>query len=249
MPHTMSQPTTVLIITEGQDEHARAVRDELITRGAVVWTWDVSGFPRSTPFSIHFDPASPKPVHGTLTTAQGELLLDTVTAVWMRRNMLGLFAPRERPDDVGVFVGFELDAAFRGISDALRQAKWVNPPDALYAIEPEIAQKNAAQKAGFQLTADASAANLKVVVVDSRVFSFESQASGEYQVAQLPDNIRAACISLVQTSGLVLASIELGRNTDGEYVFLGLKANPDWLAIEQSTGAAITASVADSLQS
>ncbi len=236
MPDPSPQRSTVLIITDTIDEHAHAVRDELIKHDAAVWIWDVGGFPRTTPFSIHFDPAAGAPVRGTLSINEGELSLDTVTAVWMRRSMLGLFAPREQPDDVGVFVGFELEAAFRGIADTLRNARWVNPVDALYAIEPEVAQKHAAQAAGLKLAVgEPEVANVAIVVVGTQVFDFEYE---------LPVEVRAACLRLVHAAGLLLASIELMRSASDRYSFVQMKANPDWLQLEQATGEAITAAIA-----
>jgi glutathione synthase/RimK-type ligase-like ATP-grasp enzyme len=141
--------SAVLIISAESDGHGDAVALGLAKRKVPVWHWNLERFPRTCPLSIHLDPNTDELVRGIVGTLDCDLPLEGVKSVWLRRNMSGLFAPRDRPDDIAVFVSLELEAAFRSLADVLRCAFWVNPPHALYAMESGITQLQAAVAAGL----------------------------------------------------------------------------------------------------
>ena len=148
-PGAAGERAGVLIISAGPDEQGEAVALELTRRKVPVWRWNLQAFPRRSPLSIHLDPHAASGVGGVLRTADGDLSLDLVKSVWLRRTMSALFALEDQPDDIAIFVRLELEAAFRGLVDVLRRAFWVNPPLALYAMESGIMQLQAAMAAGL----------------------------------------------------------------------------------------------------
>jgi hypothetical protein len=148
-PGAAGERAGVLIISAGTDDQGEAVKLELTRRRLPVWRWDLPAFPRRSPLSIHLDPQAVNVVGGVLRTADGDLSLDVVKSVWLRRTLSGLIDFEDRPDDIAIFVRLELEAAFRGLADVLRRAFWVNPPRALYAMESGIMQLQAAVAAGL----------------------------------------------------------------------------------------------------
>ena len=148
-PSAAGGTTGVLIISEGTDDHDEAVALELTRRKVPVWRWNLKAFPRSSPLSIHLDPHTDDLIRGVLRTADGDLSLEAVKSVWLRRTMSGLFDLQDRSDDITIFVRLELEAAIRGVADVLRRAFWVNPLLAVDAMEPWIMQLQAARAAGL----------------------------------------------------------------------------------------------------
>ena len=68
-----------------------------------------------------------------------------------------------------------------------------------------------------------------------------------YKTHTLPQALETACLKLMQYYGLSFAAIDLIRRPDGEYVFLEINANAQYLWVQDLTGMPISASVADAL--
>jgi hypothetical protein len=147
----MSRGSIVLIVSNGDDDHCGAVELELARRQMPVRRWDLATFPRASRFAIHLDHGKPDRVRGFLADAAGTLPLEQIGCVWLRVEMLDLFAPQGPVDDIEEFRRLELAAAFRNVTGVLRPAAWVNPPDAVRAMEPPIAQLNDAREAGLSV--------------------------------------------------------------------------------------------------
>jgi glutathione synthase/RimK-type ligase-like ATP-grasp enzyme len=104
---------------------------------------------------------------------------------------------------------------------------------------------------------------LRVTVVGERVFAAEigSQATHHtrhdwrrYDMAHtphtphaLPEPVARAAVALVRALGLVYGAIDLVLTPDGDYVFLEINPNGQYLWIEHLTGLPITAAIADHL--
>ena len=71
--------------------------------------------------------------------------------------------------------------------------------------------------------------------------------STPHTVHQLPPAIERACITLVRSLGLVYGAIDFVLTPDGEYVFLEINPNGQYLWIEHLTGLPITAAIVDHL--
>ncbi|MGH8887850.1 MAG: hypothetical protein ACRDYX_22320 [Egibacteraceae bacterium] len=68
-----------------------------------------------------------------------------------------------------------------------------------------------------------------------------------YEVHALPDHIRSQCLALTMRLGLRFAAIDMILTPDNRYVFVELNANGQWAWIENHTGLALTAALADLL--
>lgn len=68
-----------------------------------------------------------------------------------------------------------------------------------------------------------------------------------YGVHALPDSIRSRCLALTKQLGLRFAAIDMILTPDNRYVFVELNANGQWAWIEDHTGLALTAALADLL--
>lgn len=104
---------------------------------------------------------------------------------------------------------------------------------------------------------------VRVTVVGKKVFAAEihSQVNSRtkddwrrydlentpHKVHQLPKEIEDACIRLVVHYGLAFGAIDLIVTPEGQYVFLEINPNGQWLWIERLTGLPITKEIADLL--
>jgi glutathione synthase/RimK-type ligase-like ATP-grasp enzyme len=107
---------------------------------------------------------------------------------------------------------------------------------------------------------------LRVTVIGEKVFTaaIQSQKSDitridwrkginkfvlEYSVYNLPENIEQLCISLVRSMNLKFGAIDIIKTHAGEYIFLEINPNGQWLWIELATGMPIGDSLVDLLLS
>lgn len=103
---------------------------------------------------------------------------------------------------------------------------------------------------------------IRVVVIGTRVFAaaVNSQAVPEarhdvraatrkavYEPYDLPPGIGAALLEVVRGFGLRFCSADLVLTPDGEYVFLDLNPNGQWLWLEIEAGLPLSAAMADLL--
>lgn len=104
---------------------------------------------------------------------------------------------------------------------------------------------------------------LRITVVGTQVFScaIYSQNSTRtredwrrydltntpHQVYQLPPDIEARCVSLVRELGLVFGCIDMIVTPSGEYIFLEINPNGQWLWIEHLTKMPISQAIEDLL--
>ncbi len=80
--------------------------------------------------------------------------------------------------------------------------------------------------------------------VDFRRYDFENVA---YEHVDLPEDTAKRISSLIQSYGLEYAAVDLIRTPDGEYVFLEVNPNGQYLWTEEQSGAPITEAFADLL--
>jgi glutathione synthase/RimK-type ligase-like ATP-grasp enzyme len=103
---------------------------------------------------------------------------------------------------------------------------------------------------------------LRVTVVGNDVFSasVDSQSDEtteqdwrrkklQFKTAELPTQIQNLCLKLVKNLGLHFGAIDLIRTPEGEYVFLEINPNGQWVWIENQTGLNISDSVIEFLNS
>jgi len=109
----------------------------------------------------------------------------------------------------------------------------------------------------------AKRSELRVTIVGERVFAVEidSQASNHtrhdwrrydqmharYRAHQLPEKVEARCRELVHRLGLSFAALDLILTPAGEYVFVELNPNGQYLWLEHATGIPISSAVCDLL--
>jgi hypothetical protein len=94
--------------------------------------------------------------------------------------------------------------------------------------------------------------DLRITVVGENVFaadihSPQTSYRTRYGVHDLPDDVGRLCRLMIRRMRLVFGVIEMIVTPAGEYVFLGINANGQYLWIEEETGLPITPSVADLL--
>jgi len=70
-----------------------------------------------------------------------------------------------------------------------------------------------------------------------------------YEVFDLPERVRAGLHRLVRSFGLNFASIDMVVTPEGEFVFLDLNPNGQWLWLEEELGLPLVAGMADLLTS
>ncbi len=101
---------------------------------------------------------------------------------------------------------------------------------------------------------------LRCVVIGERIFAakIHSQASEktridwragepEHEVFVLPEHVQASIRRLMDSFGLNFASLDMIVTPDGEFVFLELNPNGQWLWLELELGLPLVASMADLL--
>jgi len=69
----------------------------------------------------------------------------------------------------------------------------------------------------------------------------------EYEVFDLPEHIQAGLHRLVRSFGINFASIDMIVTPAGEFVFLDLNPNGQWLWLEEELGLPLVAGMADLL--
>jgi ATP-grasp ribosomal peptide maturase len=102
--------------------------------------------------------------------------------------------------------------------------------------------------------------DLRITVVDDRVFSVAIRNSDAdevdwrrqfenltYSVHDLPVQVRARCIDLIRSLGLMFGAIDVIYSAQDEYVFLEVNANGQWHWLEVETGVPISEAMADCL--
>ena len=80
---------------------------------------------------------------------------------------------------------------------------------------------------------------------DWRRYDFENTP---YLPHSLPSSIESACRQLLDGFGLAFGAIDMILTPEGEYVFLELNANGQWLWIEELTGLPLVSAMADLLE-
>lgn len=123
-----------------------------------------------------------------------------------------------------------------------------HPLDAV-ALAPNIFQPYIPKKA-----------ELRCVVIGKKIFSarIDSQASektrkdwrgGEYQLEpfSLPERVEASILRLMDSFGINFASLDMILTPEGEFVFLELNPNGQWLWLELKLGLPLVANMADLL--
>jgi len=101
---------------------------------------------------------------------------------------------------------------------------------------------------------------LRCVVIGDRIFSakLDSQANEnsridwrggdpEHEVFELPDTVQASLHRVMDRFGLNFASLDMIVTPEGEFVFLELNPNGQWLWLELELGLPIVAAMADLL--
>ncbi len=104
-------------------------------------------------------------------------------------------------------------------------------------------------------------ADIRVTVVGERLFATEITATpggydldyrmdlagASFRPTELPREIGAGILALMQRLGLLYGAIDLRRTADGEYVFLEINPAGEWRFAEERSGQPITEAVADFL--
>jgi hypothetical protein len=127
----------ILIVSNQEDTHARAVMEHLQTQDAPFLLFDTATYPRQSKLSIEQQPGSPTGLGLTIDGIHHDL--STVNAVWWRRPQpFELDKAITLPDDQAFAYG-ECHAAINGLWRCL-QASWLNDPE-----KDEIASRKAYQ--------------------------------------------------------------------------------------------------------
>ncbi len=147
--HPTGRCDQVLMFTVRTDDHADEVMIELMSRGVPVRRVNLDGFPDTLRLAVEFD--GERQPRAILASPSGEILLDEVRTVWMRRPIINLFHSGALPDASAVFARGEAETAFHGLSSLLGHAFWVNRPAALWAAESKVRQLRIAASAGLTI--------------------------------------------------------------------------------------------------
>lgn len=83
--------------------------------------------------------------------------------------------------------------------------------------------------------------------VDFRRMSFAEGEVPKHQVHKLPPNVSQQILDLMERLGLVFGCLDLIQSPDGEYVFLEVNPNGQWLWVQSMTGLPITQALASQL--
>lgn len=104
---------------------------------------------------------------------------------------------------------------------------------------------------------------LRVTIIGRRVFAAEIHSQNStlsqddwrrydfqntpYYSCKLPSKVENSCSRLLDHYGLAFGAIDMIRRPDGEYVFLELNANGQWLWIQRLTGMPLIETISDML--
>jgi Glutathione synthase/Ribosomal protein S6 modification enzyme (glutaminyl transferase) len=104
------------------------------------------------------------------------------------------------------------------------------------------------------------AAELRCVVIGKNIFSarINSQANADtrqdWRAADcqlepftLPERVEASLLRLMESFGINFASLDMILTPEGEFVFLELNPNGQWLWLEHEVGLPLVANIADLL--
>jgi glutathione synthase/RimK-type ligase-like ATP-grasp enzyme len=83
--------------------------------------------------------------------------------------------------------------------------------------------------------------------MDWRAAAVEEEGDVDHEVFELPERIEVALHRLVRSFDINFASIDIIVTPDGEFVFLDLNPNGQWLWLEEELGLPLVASMADLL--
>jgi glutathione synthase/RimK-type ligase-like ATP-grasp enzyme len=139
----------VLIFTIRSDDHADAVMLELMSRGIAVRRVNLDGFPDALGLTVEFSGA-PQP-RAMLRSPSGEILLDEIRTVWMRRPIIHLLPSGAAHDASVTLARSEAETAWRGLMSLLGNAVWVNPLASLWAAESKVRQLRVAASEGLTI--------------------------------------------------------------------------------------------------
>lgn len=141
----MSDPGTMLVLTEPFDPTADLVIEKLNTRGLSVFRADAADFPHTLDLEARICGES---WVGSLRTAHRQVALEEICAVWYRRpsrfQFPGLSEPERR------FAAAQARAGFGGVLASL-PCRWVNHPHAIGRAEYKASQLPAAAACGLNV--------------------------------------------------------------------------------------------------
>jgi ATP-grasp ribosomal peptide maturase len=139
---------TVLMLAERGDGEAVYVSDALATRGVRVAWFDTAWFPSQANLSARLEDDG---WHGEITTPDGTVRLEDVTAVYYRQSQPFAF-PETLSDPERRFATVEARFGFGGLFMSL-PARWVSHPARLADAEYRPLQMATAARCGFNLPA------------------------------------------------------------------------------------------------
>jgi glutathione synthase/RimK-type ligase-like ATP-grasp enzyme len=136
------------------------------------------------------------------------------------------------------------------------------PPESVYTSivgEDELANVDAVRNTAclFQEYIPRET-ELRLTIIGDEVFPVEIDSPDEtvdwrrvddlvYTIHRLPDHIRQSCRRLMGRLGLHFAAMDMIVTPQGDYVFLELNPNGQWLWLERETGLPMTQAMADLL--
>lgn len=139
---------TVLMLAERDDGEAVYVSDALLARGARVVWFDTAWFPSHASVSARLGWDG---WYGTITTPEGAVRLETITAAYYRQSQPFSF-PEPLSEPERRFATVEARFGFGGMFMALR-ARWVSHPARLADAEYRPLQMATAMRCGFSTPA------------------------------------------------------------------------------------------------
>ncbi len=139
----------VLIVTSRTDTHADEVTMELMSRGVPVRRMNMNGFPDQLRFAI--ETGQDNRVHATVTTPAGEISLDEIHSVWMRRPIITVLHSGALADANAVAQRTRNESALHGLFSLLNDRFWINSPRSLWAAESKVRQLRVASAMGLTI--------------------------------------------------------------------------------------------------
>ncbi|MGH8931041.1 MAG: MvdC/MvdD family ATP grasp protein, partial [Egibacteraceae bacterium] len=142
----------VLILSSRQDVHADRVALELVRHGTPVCRFHTEELLDSCRLSVRLGERAGVPL-ATLQLPSGDLMLEEVKSVWLRRPELPTYAGgSSNPSPATAeFVARETEAALFGMVGLLDDAFWVSHPTQLKASDNKLANLKLARSAGLRI--------------------------------------------------------------------------------------------------
>lgn len=103
--------------------------------------------------------------------------------------------------------------------------------------------KESFERKDFKWTTIHSQAS-KQCMIDYRKYDFDNV---KYEKVNLPNNVTEFCLALIKNYGLSFGEIDMIYTKKGEYVFLEINPNGQWLWLEIKSGYNLTKDVAENL--